>query len=322
MTSARVEASSLIPDLTHQTIDDGRLKFMQRLGAGGYGVVYRAIDTTSPCTSSNPEPKEYAVKVVQKAKPNTRSWRYQRREISAHNTLKDHPHILTLHQVIEDDSYIYHVLEYCPGGDLFSAVLERGMLMGNDELVKKVFVQILDAVHFCHENGIYHRDLKLENIMCMNDEATEVVVGDFGICTDASTSNSFGCGSKCYLSPECIGKDFNYKRYSPKTGDVWSLGILLVSMLVGCIPWKYASTDDQWFLNFMAHEEYLFRTLPISRKANTLLRRILTFDPTIRISIPELREEILRMDTFFVDPDEFDCASRWAQGHRATSRRQ
>lgn len=305
-----------------ETISNGRLKLVQRLGEGAYGVVYRAVETEpSSSSSSNTDIKEYAVKVLAKAPESSRRWLFQQREILGHKVVSENPNVVTLHRVIEKKGYVYLVTDYCPGGDMFSAIMERRMFCGRDDLIKKVFVQIVDAVHSCHEKGIFHRDLKPDNIFCMDKDASEIALGDFGLSTSSTKSRSFGCGSAYYLSPgeyphnqkirdadayilECIGKEFDFRPYSPQTGDVWALGIILCNMIVGRNPWHYATTDDQCFLRFMANPEYLPSVLPISEAANQIFRRIFTFDPSSRITIPELRELILEADTFFMAPEQ------------------
>ncbi|KAL6299422.1 kinase-like domain-containing protein, partial [Sparassis latifolia] len=284
-------------DMTNQTIDNGRLRLMERLGEGGYGVVYRAVDDSSTTSSSHPAPKEYAVKVLVKAEPSGHYWHFQSREIAIHKFVSNHPNVLTLHEVIEDDWFIYLVLDYCPGGDLFTAIIERHSFCGKDDLVRKIFVQILDAVQHCHDKGIYHRDLKPENIMCSQD-GTEIKLGDFGLATNSRMSNTFGCGSSYYVSPECIGVEFNKRPYPTQHSDTWALGIILTNMIAGRSPWSYATKDDQCFLRYTANPNYLREMLPISEGASHILKRVFTFDPYTRISIPELREEILKLERF------------------------
>lgn len=80
--------------------------------------------------------------------------------------------------------------------------------IGKDEMVRSVFVKILDAVHACHERKVFHRDLKPENILC-NTDGSEVYIADFGLGTQQMFSYSFGCGTSAYLSP---GESLSYQK--------------------------------------------------------------------------------------------------------------
>ena len=73
----------------------------------------------------------------------------------------------------------------------------------NDALITNVFLQILDAVEYCHEQGVYHRDLKPENVLC-NEDGSRVVLADFGLATRQLVSDDLGVGSGYYMSPGMI----------------------------------------------------------------------------------------------------------------------
>lgn len=96
--------------------------------------------------------------------------------------------------------FAYIVMDYCPGGDLFSRISDDQMFFRNDELSKAVFLKIIDAMAHCHEKRVFHRDLKPENILCSED-CSQVYVADFGLCTAGQISTTFGCGSAPYMSP-------------------------------------------------------------------------------------------------------------------------
>ena len=315
--------------------DAGRLQLVDVLGEGAYGVVYLAVQEHGGATSSKmSSPRQFAVKVLQKATNLSREGQCQSREIMTHKIASGHPNVLTLHDVLEDEEHLYLVLDYCPGGDLYSAIVERHMYARNDALVRSVFVQILDAVQSCHDHGIYHRDLKPDNILVSAD-GSRVYLGDFGLATDQEVSTNFCCGSRFYLSPgkytitfptestltmlstESIGEERGRVPFSNEISDIWALGIIFANLISGRNPWRRATTDDLHFHRYMSNGDSLGEMLPISKTAVGILQRVFTFNPAERISIAELREEVLRADTFFLTDKEIAAASSEVQSAAA-----
>ncbi|KAG8525907.1 uncharacterized protein KY384_000669 [Bacidia gigantensis] len=170
----------------------GWLELTGVLGVGAYGVVYTAIDIHTHVP--------YAVKALNKVGLDSRSRRFQQREIQLHHEASHHPNVVSLVKIMESEDCTFVVLEFCPEGDLFSNITEEGRYLGNDTMAKGAFLQILDAVQFCHSIGIYHRDLKPENILVSNGGWT-VKLADFGLATQESVTDDFGCGSTFYMSP-------------------------------------------------------------------------------------------------------------------------
>ena len=169
-----------------------RLELTGILGVGAYGVVYTAVDihTNTP----------YAVKALNKIGLDPRQRRFQQREIQLHHNASHHPNVVSMVTIMDSYDCTFVVLEYCPEGDLFSSITEGGRYLGNDFMAKRAFLQILDAVSFCHSRGIYHRDLKPENIL-VTDEGMTVKLADFGLATQEYLTSDFGCGSTFYMSP-------------------------------------------------------------------------------------------------------------------------
>jgi serine/threonine protein kinase len=197
---------------------------------------------------------------------------------------------VSLLRIIPYSDCTFVVLEFCPEGDLFSHITEKGHY-GDDHLAKHTFLQILDAVQYCHSMGIYHRDLKPENVLVTNQGRT-VKLADFGLATTDYYSGDHGCGSTFYMSPEC-GQNRPYSRYATAPNDVWSLGVMLVNLTCGRNPWKKASPEDSTFRAFLKDPDFLSTILPISPEMNSILRRVFECDPRRRISLQELRELIV-----------------------------
>ncbi len=173
--------------LLGQTIDNGALKIEAILGAGSFGTVYRAVDTRSGA--------HYAVKRVEKDYFDHR----QSHETRLHARVSSHENVLTFHREIDAGSYAFFVYDLC-ACDLRS-VIKRLAFFREDELIKRVFVQIIDGLDFCHSRGVYHRDLKPENILVSSlNGDIDVFLADFGLATTSKMSAST-CGTPCFMCP-------------------------------------------------------------------------------------------------------------------------
>lgn len=266
------------------------LKITGVLGYGAYGIVYVAEDVRTGTP--------YAVKALNKLGLEPRQQKFQQREIQLHYQASFHENVVSLVKILETYDCTYVVLEYCPEGDLFSNITEKGQYVGNDHMVKSIFLQILDAVNFCHMIGIYHRDLKPENILVTNGGST-VKLADFGLATTERITSDYGCGSTFYMSPECQqATPRPFASYASAPNDVWSLGVILVNLTCGRNPWKRACFEDSTFRAFMRDRSFLKTILPVSDELNGVLARIFEPDPSQRITLPELKDAILACGQF------------------------
>ncbi|KAG6853454.1 hypothetical protein C0991_004312 [Blastosporella zonata] len=283
-------------------IDGDTLEFVEVLGVGGYGVVYRAVDVTTR------ERQSYAVKCLLHAKDLRPARRqFHIREIALHQISSAHPGIVTLHRIIEDHEYTYIIMDYAPDHDLFTQILNHCRYLGKDELIKHVFLQLVDAVEYCHSLGIYHRDLKPENILCF-DDGYSVAITDFGLATTEKVSDELHTGSIYHMSPECQGGAFAPDgRYSPKSNDVWSLGIILLNLATGRNPWKTATINDLTFQAYLREPLTFFRSvLPVSQEINDILLQMLHVDWRQRATLPELRQQMEDITNFYAADVVFD----------------
>lgn len=190
--------ASRLPNLVGQTIGDDieQFKLQKVIGRGSWGIVYLAHSLLHVG-------KNYAVKCIAHGDdvPDII------RETSA-KELENHfhcqlyiPGVLKIHTLLQDDDrgVLFIVSEYCPDGDLLDLVLNK-TFVGKDALIRSAFCQILDTVEAMHDLGVYHRDLKPDNIMC-KDGGQTFVLGDFGFATEDETMTEFGMGSEPFMSP-------------------------------------------------------------------------------------------------------------------------
>ncbi|KAF5381334.1 hypothetical protein D9615_008384 [Tricholomella constricta] len=283
-------------------IDGDSLELVEVLGVGGYGVVYRAVETRSH------NPNSYAVKcLVSQAHQTARQRQIHIREIALHQIASSHPGVVTLHRVVEDYSRTYIIMDYAPDHDLFTQILHSCRYLGDDGLIKHVFLQLLDAVEYCHSLGIYHRDLKPENVLCF-DDGFRVAITDFGLATTDKVSEEFRTGSVYHMSPECQGGDFAPTgNYSPMFNDIWSLGIILLNLATGRNPWKSATPDDQTFRAYLRDPiGFLPTVLPISAELNEVLTQMLEVDWRERMTLRELRHAIEDVQSFYSEDAIFE----------------
>lgn len=272
------------------------LQLVGILGTGAYGVVYSAVDIKTGI--------RYAVKTLSKFNADgtpldRRQVAFQHRELRLHYLASAHPNVVSMLKIVDDPDCTYVVLEYCPEGDLFYNITECGQYVGQDALVKSVFLQILDAVEHCHALGIFHRDLKPENILVSNRGET-VKLADFGLATSSSRSEDYGCGSTFYMSPECLDPSSRRPFYYCAPNDVWSLGVILVNLTCGRNPWKQAAFEDSTYRAFTRNPDFLKTILPLSDELNDILGRIFTRNPDERITLPQLRSSILACSQFTI----------------------
>ncbi|KAL3536601.1 hypothetical protein ACH5RR_005062 [Cinchona calisaya] len=178
---------------------------------------------------------------------------------------------------------IYFVMEYVKGGELFNKVA-KGEL--KEDLARKFFQQLITAVDFCHSRGVYHRDLKLENLLL--EENGNLKVSDFGLSALAESKRQDGllhttCGTPAYVAPEVI----NRKGYDGSKADIWSCGVTLYVLLAGCLRFHDSNIMEMYRKIGKAEFKYPSWFPPEARR---LISKILDPNPNTRISISKIME--------------------------------
>nr|CAD1842258.1 unnamed protein product [Ananas comosus var. bracteatus] len=253
----------------------GRYEVGKLLGRGNFAKVYHAKNVRTG--------DEAAIKVMEKEKIfKSGLVAHIKREIAVLRRVR-HPNIVQLFEVMATKTKIYFVMEYVRGGELFHRVA-KGRL--REDVARKYFQQLVSAVNFCHARGVYHRDIKAENLLV--DENGDLKVSDFGLSAVADQMRQDGlfhtfCGTPAYVAPEVLAR----KGYDAAKADIWSCGVVLFVLMAGYLPFQDRN------LNVMYRKIYkgAFRCPRwFSPELTRLLHRILDTNPERRITIPEIME--------------------------------
>jgi serine/threonine protein kinase len=209
----------------------------------------------------------------------------QRFEIEVHIFQQlTHHGIVHLYDLIKDRLNYYIFMEYCPNGELFRLMRDRGPL--TEAQSRFVIREIFDALDYCHQQGIAHRDLKPENLLL--SATGHVKLSDFGLSKYVGSSGL--CGTPCYASPECLSGE----QYNAMASDIWSVGVILYALVSGRLPWT--TTNQTKLFAQVRRGEY---ELPkeASPHCQDFIRRLLTVDAARRMSIADAyRHEWLATD--------------------------
>ncbi|CAH8365700.1 unnamed protein product [Eruca vesicaria subsp. sativa] len=263
------------PKTTQGTILMDKYEIGKLLGQGSFAKVYLARNIKNG--------ENVAIKVIDKEKiVKSGMAGHIKREISILRRVR-HPYIVHLLEVMATKTKIYIVMEYVRGGELYEKVA-RGRL--RESTARRYFQQLISSVSFCHSRGVYHRDLKLENLLL--DDEGNVKVSDFGLSVVSDQllqdriCQTF-CGTPEYLAPEVLTR----KGYDAAKADVWSCGVILFVLMAGYLPF-----DDK---NVLVMYKKIYKGqfhCPnwFSPELKRLMSRILDTNPDTRITIPEIME--------------------------------
>ncbi|KAM7374869.1 hypothetical protein PAMP_007503 [Pampus punctatissimus] len=199
----------------------GNYRLLKTIGKGNFAKVKLARHILTG--------KEVAIKIIDKTQLNPTSLQKLFREVRIMKGL-NHPNIVQLFEVIETDKTLYLIMEYASGGEVFDYLVSHGRMKEVEARAK--FRQIVSAVHYCHTKNIVHRDLKAENLLL--DADANIKIADFGFSNEFTLGNKLDtfCGSPPYAAPEL----FQGKKYDGPEVDVWSLGVILYTLVSGSLP--------------------------------------------------------------------------------------
>ncbi|KAJ8707973.1 hypothetical protein PYW08_010339 [Mythimna loreyi] len=278
--SARVSSRSRASEEPHI----GKYKLLKTIGKGNFAKVKLAKHV--------PTGKEVAIKIIDKTQLNPGSLQKLFREVRIMKML-DHPNIVKLFQVIETEKTLYLVMEYASGGEVFDYLVLHGRMKEKEARAK--FRQIVSAVQYCHQKRIIHRDLKAENLLL--DGEMNIKIADFGFSnefTPGAKLDTF-CGSPPYAAPEL----FQGKKYDGPEVDVWSLGVILYTLVSGSLPFDGSTLRE--LRERVLRGKYRI-PFYMSTDCENLLKKFLVLNPAKRASL----ESIMRdkwMNTGYEDDE-------------------
>nr|AAF25838.1 serine/threonine kinase AIE1 [Mus musculus] len=251
----------------HFTIND--FEIGRPLGRGKFGRVYLARLKENHFI--------VALKVLFKSEIEKEGLEHQlRREVEIQAHLQ-HPNILRLYNYFYDDTRIYLILEYAPGGELYKELQRHQKL--DQQRTATIIQELSDALTYCHEKKVIHRDIKPENLLLgLNGE---VKISDFGWSVHTpSLRRKTMCGTLDYLPPEMIAQ----KPYNEMV-DLWCIGVLCYELLVGKPPFE-SSTSSETYRRIRQVDFKFPSSVPAG--AQDLISKLLRYHPSERLSLAQV----------------------------------
>uniref|UniRef100_A0A672V1F8 Ribosomal protein S6 kinase n=1 Tax=Strigops habroptila TaxID=2489341 RepID=A0A672V1F8_STRHB len=272
-----VGVHSIVQQLHRNSIQftDG-YEVKEDIGVGSYSICKRCIHKASNM--------EYAVKIIDKSK------RDPTEEIEILLRYGQHPNIITLKDVYDDGKHVYVVTELMKGGELLDKILRQKFF--SEREASAVLFTITKTVEYLHTQGVVHRDLKPSNILYVDESGNpeSIRICDFGFAKQLRAENGLlmtPCYTANFVAPEVLKR----QGYDAAC-DIWSLGVLLYTMLTGYTPFANGPDDTP--------EEILARIgsgkfslsggywNTVSETAKDLVSKMLHVDPHQRLTAAQV----------------------------------
>ena len=217
------------------------------------------------------------------------------------NSLKQlrHKNIIELYHAFVEGKQLIMIMELASGGELLDYVSKKGKL--DETEARQIIIQICQAIAYCHSNGVVHRDLKLENVLFLDDpEELSVKVIDFGIsgvCT-AFQADRVDAGTVIYMPPEAFS---GVPLTTTPSIDVWAIGLMFYAMLYGTLP--FYSDNDKSLKEKIKTARITFPSdVALTDMGKDLLMQMLNRDPKNRLELLNF----MNTEYFNIDDAEFE----------------
>ena len=270
-------------------------KYGRLIGQGAFGKVNLGLNVLTG--------RVVAIKSFNKSNLNSNSENMKKIKYETNLMKKlNHPNITKILELFEDKEYILIIMEYINGGNLFSFLKKHRKV--SEKTAKLLYRQIILGIKYMHEQGIVHRDIKLENILI--DLNNNIKICDFGIGRVLSSPEQplfDQCGTPMYIAPEILlcSKEKGYKGFPV---DIWSSGIVLYILLSGTLPFSFKNSssslsesnesnlsednNNNTELQYSIINKEPKEIENISKEAEDLLKKILKKNPEKRITCEEI----------------------------------
>ena len=270
-------------------------KYGRLIGQGAFGKVNLGLNVLTG--------RVVAIKSFNKSNLNSNSENMKKIKYETNLMKKlNHPNITKILELFEDKEYILIIMEYINGGNLFSFLKKHRKV--SEKTAKLLYRQIILGIKYMHQQGIVHRDIKLENILI--DLNNNIKICDFGIGRVLSSPEQplfDQCGTPMYIAPEILlcSKEKGYKGFPV---DIWSSGIVLYILLSGTLPFSFKNSssslsesnesnlsednNNNTELQYSIINKEPKAIENISKEAEDLLKKILKKNPEKRITCEEI----------------------------------
>ncbi|XP_074751457.1 MAP/microtubule affinity-regulating kinase 4 isoform X2 [Athene noctua] len=251
----------------------GNYRLLRTIGKGNFAKVKLARHILTG--------REVAIKIIDKTQLNPTSLQKLFREVRIMKGL-NHPNIVKLFEVIETEKTLYLVMEYASAGEVFDYLVSHGRMKEKEARAK--FRQIVSAVHYCHQKNIVHRDLKAENLLL--DADANIKIADFGFSNEFTLGSKLDtfCGSPPYAAPEL----FQGKKYDGPEVDIWSLGVILYTLVSGSLPFDGHNLKELRERVLRGKYRVPFY---MSTDCENILRRFLVLNPAKRCTLEQIMKD-------------------------------
>ena len=246
-------------------------QFLKTIGEGTFGKVKLSLHLLT---------NEYvAIKILEKSRITDKDELERVEKEIKYLKLFDHPNIIQLYEVIENDYNYYIIMEYIPDGEFFNYIVEKERI--EEKEASFFYSQIIHGIKEINSKSICHRDIKPENLLLTKDKTIKII--DFGLSNEYVDTLNTQCGSPCYAAPEIISGN----KYNGLMVDIWASGIILFAMLFGYLPFD-DKDNNILFRKILECNLEFPNDMEASNEAKDLIARILTRNPNERIKLDEI----------------------------------